>query len=290
MEFHSEEELLDRVRRGDESAFDVLFVRHRAYALGVARRVVGRRDAEDAVAEAFARIFAILKNGGGPTTTFRPYLSVTVHNVAVNRLRSQSRELTTEPNDLIPLLVEDDASGRHLTNRVVRDAFTTLPARWQQVLWLCEVDRVPHEEVGELLGIKPNAVAALAVRARRSTPRPRTRPSAAGSSPTCPGTSTATSADRGGRPSTSTCGPAAPVPSPSSSSVRRAATSARCSLRSPCRWPRRERPGRRRPSAASGPSSVVRRARRSRPSSPRRPWPARWSASLWRRSAWPPRT
>ncbi|WP_436697671.1 sigma-70 family RNA polymerase sigma factor [Nocardioides sp. BYT-33-1] len=158
---------MDRVRRGDESAFDVLFVRHRAYALGVARRVVGPRDAEDAVAEAFARIFAILKNGGGPTTTFRPYLSVTVHNVAVNRLRTQSRELTTEPSELIPLLVEDDASGRHLTNRVVRDAFTTLPARWQQVLWLCEVDRVPHEEVGELLGIKPNAVAALAVRARR---------------------------------------------------------------------------------------------------------------------------
>ncbi|WGX97356.1 sigma-70 family RNA polymerase sigma factor [Nocardioides sp. L-11A] len=158
---------MDRVRRGDEPAFDVLFVRHRAYALGVARRVVGHRDAEDAVADAFARIFAIIKNGGGPTTTFRPYLSVTVHNVAVNRLRGQSRELTTEPNDLIPLLIEDDASGQHLTNRVVRDAFTTLPARWQQVLWLCEVDRVPHEEVGDLLGIKPNAVAALALRARR---------------------------------------------------------------------------------------------------------------------------
>jgi RNA polymerase sigma factor (sigma-70 family) len=167
MELHSEEELLERVRQGDEPAFGVLFVRHRAYALGVARRVVGRGDAEDAVAEAFARIFAILKNGGGPATTFRPYLSVTVHNVAVNRLRKHSRELTTEPNDLIPLLVEDDASGQHLTSRVVRDAFTTLPARWQQVLWLCEVDRVPHEEVGELLGIKANAVAALALRARR---------------------------------------------------------------------------------------------------------------------------
>ncbi|MBM7516939.1 RNA polymerase sigma factor [Nocardioides nitrophenolicus] len=167
MEFQSEEELLEQVRQGDEAAYGVLFVRHRAYALAVARRVVGQRDAEDVVAEAFERIFAILKGGRGPTTTFRPYLSVTVHNVAVNRLRGRSREVTTEPADLIPLLVSDDTSGKHLTNRVVRDAFTTLPARWQQVLWLCEVDRVPHDEVGELLGIKPNAVAALALRARR---------------------------------------------------------------------------------------------------------------------------
>jgi RNA polymerase sigma factor (sigma-70 family) len=167
MEYQSEEELLEQVRRGDEAAFGVLFVRHRGYAYAVARRVVGDRDAEDVVAEAFERIFAILKDGRGPTTTFRPYLSVTVHNVAVNRLRGRSREQLTEPSDLIPLLVADDTSGRQLTNSVVREAFAALPARWQQVLWLCEVDRVPHDEVGELLGIKANAVAAVALRARR---------------------------------------------------------------------------------------------------------------------------
>lgn len=167
MELHTEEELLDQVRRGDEAAFGLLFVRHRAYALAMARRVVGDRDAEDVVAEAFERIFAILKGGRGPTTTFRPYLGVTVHNVAVNRLRGRSREQLTEPSDLVPLLVADDTSGQHLTNSVVRDAFASLPARWQQVLWLCEVDRIPHDEVGELLGIRPNAVAALALRARR---------------------------------------------------------------------------------------------------------------------------
>lgn len=167
MESTSEEKLLEQVRQGDETAFGILFVRHRAYALGVARRVVGERDAEDVVAEAFERIFAILKSGRGPTATFRPYLSVTVHNVAVNRLRGRNREQVTEPSDLVPLLVTDDTSGRHLTSTVVRDAFASLPARWQQVLWLCEVDRVPHEEVGELLGIRASAVAALALRARR---------------------------------------------------------------------------------------------------------------------------
>ncbi len=167
MEHQSEEELLERVRQGEEAAFGILFVRHRGYAHAVARRVVGDRDAEDVVAEAFERIFAIIKGGRGPTTTFRPYLSVTVHNVAVNRLRGRGREQVTEPSDLIPLLVTDDRSGQHLTSSVVRDAFAALPARWQQVLWLCEVDQVPHDEVGELLGIRPNAVAALAMRARR---------------------------------------------------------------------------------------------------------------------------
>lgn len=167
MELTSEEELLEQVRQGAETAFGTLFVRHRAHALAVARRVVGERDAEDVVAEAFERILVILRSGRGPTTTFRPYLAVTVHNVAVNRLRGRRRERVTEPGDLIPLLVADDTSGRYLTSAVVRDAFASLPARWQQVLWLCEVDRVPHDEVGELLGINANAVAALALRARR---------------------------------------------------------------------------------------------------------------------------
>ncbi len=41
-----------------------------------------------------------------------------------------------------------------------------LPQRWQQVLWYTEIERRPLAQVGSLLGLTPNEVAALAHRAR----------------------------------------------------------------------------------------------------------------------------
>lgn len=45
-------------------------------------------------------------------------------------------------------------------------AFRSLPGRWQEILWYSEVERLRPAEIGPLLGMKPNAVAALALRAR----------------------------------------------------------------------------------------------------------------------------
>jgi Putative zinc-finger/Sigma-70, region 4 len=49
---------------------------------------------------------------------------------------------------------------------LVTRAFATLPKRWQQVLWFTEVDQASPARIAPLLGISPNAVAALAYRAR----------------------------------------------------------------------------------------------------------------------------
>lgn len=51
-------------------------------------------------------------------------------------------------------------------SKLVTEAFQALPARWQSVLWLTEVEGVPAREAAGVLGISPNNVAQLAVRAR----------------------------------------------------------------------------------------------------------------------------
>ena len=45
-------------------------------------------------------------------------------------------------------------------------AFASLPERWQLVLWHTEVEGRSAAEVAPILGLAPNAVAALAYRAR----------------------------------------------------------------------------------------------------------------------------
>jgi hypothetical protein len=54
-----------------------------------------------------------------------------------------------------------------LERNLVGEALQALPARWRTVLWLTEVEGLSPAEVSRRIGIKPNAVAALAYRARK---------------------------------------------------------------------------------------------------------------------------
>jgi hypothetical protein len=49
---------------------------------------------------------------------------------------------------------------------LVSGAFRALPERWRSVLWLTEVEGMPARQAAAVLGMSPNAVAQLAMRAR----------------------------------------------------------------------------------------------------------------------------
>jgi RNA polymerase sigma factor (sigma-70 family) len=165
----SEEELLDRAREGDRSAFGTLYLRHR----DAARKVAGMcassaADAEDAVAEGFARVFAALPRMAGRQIAFRPYLLTCVRNAATDRLRRERRiDLREQMPETPGTAQADDMALLGLERNLVGEALQALPARWRTVLWLTEVEGLSPAEVSRRIGIKPNAVAALAYRARK---------------------------------------------------------------------------------------------------------------------------
>jgi len=165
----SEEELLDRAREGDRSAFGTLYLRHR----DAARKVAGMcassaADAEDAVAEGFARVFAALPRMAGRQIAFRPYLLTCVRNAATDRLRRERRiDLREQMPETPGTAQADDMALLGLEKNLVGEALQALPARWRTVLWLTEVEGLSPAEVSRRIGIKPNAVAALAYRARK---------------------------------------------------------------------------------------------------------------------------
>jgi RNA polymerase sigma factor (sigma-70 family) len=165
----SEDELLDRAREGDRSAFGTLYLRHR----DAARKVAGMcassaADAEDAVAEGFARVFAALPRMAGRQIAFRPYLLTCVRNAATDRLRRERRiDLRDQMPETPGTAQADDMALMGLERNLVGEALQALPARWRTVLWLTEVEGLSPAEVSRRIGIKPNAVAALAYRARK---------------------------------------------------------------------------------------------------------------------------
>ncbi|TDE88585.1 sigma-70 family RNA polymerase sigma factor [Occultella glacieicola] len=165
----SDETLLDEVRAGHVAVFAVLYDRYRDQAVRSARRNGAGEHAEDVVQDAFIGVLRAIRSGGGPTQAFAPYLFGALRNVAIDRSRRVGEIPVDDLDDVagvVEPMVVADASDDVLDRGIVTDAFKSLPARWQQVLWLTEVEGYGPAALSEEMGIKPTAVAVLASRAR----------------------------------------------------------------------------------------------------------------------------
>jgi RNA polymerase sigma factor (sigma-70 family) len=164
----SDSELIAASRSGDRTAYAVLYQRHAASAHGLARSLLrGQSEADDAVAEAFARVLAQLRRGGGPSDAFRAYLLTTVRRVAYDRFRVEQRQVASgDLTEFDPGEPFVDPAVAGLERHIVARAYFSLPERWRAVLWHTAVEGARPAEIAELLGVTPNGAAALAYRAR----------------------------------------------------------------------------------------------------------------------------
>jgi RNA polymerase sigma factor (sigma-70 family) len=161
-------ELIDAVRSGDVEAYGLLYRRHAGAATTLARQLTGSRaEADDLVAEAFAKVLDMLRGGGGPDVAFRAYLLTTLRNVRYDRARRDKKlAWSDDMSRHDPGVPWEDSAVADLETSLAARAFRRLPERWQTVLWHTEVEQESPADVAPLLGLTPNGVAALAYRAR----------------------------------------------------------------------------------------------------------------------------
>ena len=163
-------ELISSVRSGDPAAFGQLYARH----ADAVRMVAGyytsdAATADDLTSDAFERMLVMLQSGRGPNVSFRAYIYTIVRRLAFEQAdRGRRTQLTDDfaPFDTAGPIV-DPATGT-FEQRLVADAFSGLPERWQAALWYLEVEGMRPAEVGVLLGLTANGVSALAYRAREA--------------------------------------------------------------------------------------------------------------------------
>src|SRR6476659_11208343 len=160
-------ELIAAVRGGDVDAYGELFARHVDAARRLARQIAGPGNADDLVSDAFTKVLTVLQRGGGPDLAFRAYLLTAVRRLHVDRIRSGSRLRPVD--DLTPFdpgLPFQDTAVEGFDNAAAARAFSSLPERWQMVLWHTEVEQQKPADIAPLLGMSANSVSALAYRAR----------------------------------------------------------------------------------------------------------------------------
>ncbi|WP_420367226.1 sigma-70 family RNA polymerase sigma factor [Curtobacterium sp. L1-20] len=163
---HDDRALIERARAGDRAAFAALWTAHSEAARRLAGSITQTFDADDLVSEAYLKIFTALQAGKGPTGPFRPYLFVTIRNLAVSWSRRKRDDSIEEAESFPDPRATDTAILVALDEQLTMRAFRSLPERWQQVLWFTEVDGLQPQEIADRLQLKPNSVAALAYRAR----------------------------------------------------------------------------------------------------------------------------
>ncbi|MFI1075736.1 sigma-70 family RNA polymerase sigma factor [Streptomyces puniciscabiei] len=183
-------ELIERMRGGDDSAYEELYRRHAGAVRRYARTCC--RDghtADDLTAEVFARMLQAVRGGSGPEHAVRAYLLTSVRRVAAHWTRSARREQLVDdfavfsqqasrasevPDDTASLgsfgagldLGADVRAMHEAEQSMAMQAFRSLPERWQAVLWHTEVEDESPSEVAVLFGLDANGTRVLASRAR----------------------------------------------------------------------------------------------------------------------------
>ncbi len=113
-----DETLVDLARKGDGSACEELFYRHRVVAYRVAYRLLGHeQDAQDAVQDAILKALAHLRDFDG-RSGFRTWLLRIVTNSALDAGRRRRRRSTLtlvdgEVKGMEPVSQDDPAKGMH---------------------------------------------------------------------------------------------------------------------------------------------------------------------------------
>jgi RNA polymerase sigma factor (sigma-70 family) len=167
----SDAELIDSVRSGTISAYGSLYERHVASAYNLARQLSrSPAEADDLVAEAFAKVLDTLRGGRGPDSAFRAYLLTALRHTAYDKTRRDRRVELSDDLEATggAKLAEpfSDTAVAGLERSLAAQAFARLPERWQAVLWHTEVEGNSPAEVAPILGLTANGVSALAYRAR----------------------------------------------------------------------------------------------------------------------------
>lgn len=167
----SDAELVEAVAKGDERAFRRLIDRHGPKLRAVAGQFLDAGEADDAVQEAFIRLW----RHAGRFDPERAALSTWLYRIVVNRsidIRRQRFRWPWSPLDEADELPSSDiAADRRLAGAEmltsVGAAIGQLPPRQRMALMLAAVGDRSAEEIAELMSTTRSAAEQLVARARR---------------------------------------------------------------------------------------------------------------------------
>jgi len=157
----SDEDLVDRLREGNQGALATLFARYAPLVFHIASQSLGVSAAEEIVQEVFFSVWRRVESFDRKRGAFRPWLLQVAHFRVLNELRSRRRRPKSDPDTDLEALGElpDDHAGpielawEDYRRQAVRAAVDKLPPNQRQALSLAFFEELSHDQVAEALKI-----------------------------------------------------------------------------------------------------------------------------------------
>jgi RNA polymerase sigma-70 factor (ECF subfamily) len=177
----SSEDLMARVAKGDDEAFEILVTRHQTPILNLIYRFLGdRAQAKDLAQEVFLRVWQAAKTYEAKAK-FTTWIYQIATNLCFNELKAARRRRwfpfhRSEESD--KNAVEDAYSDSSPTaedillakerSRQISEALQNLPDNQRMALVLKRYDGLSYQEIAQVIGCSVSAVESLLVRAKRT--------------------------------------------------------------------------------------------------------------------------
>ena len=170
-----DEDLVSRVRDGDEAAFEAIYDRYAPGVLAFCHHMLSSRDdAEDALQHSLSAAYRMLR-AGDQEIELRPWLYTIARNRCLSVLRARrmdvSLEAAPEPGGIADELA-DQVQRRADLRDLVAD-LRLLPDDQRGALVLFELGGLPQDEIASVLDVRRDKVKALVFQAREGLMRAR---------------------------------------------------------------------------------------------------------------------
>jgi len=170
----TDEILVQRILKGDQSAFRVLILRYQGLVFTMVLRIVGRREeAEEVAQDVFMKVYAALASFEGKSK-FSSWLYRIAYNTALTKIRGQRTDVSLLDNERMANVAETQTGSAAYNDAEqtfraaeVAEAIKMLNAEDATVISLFYLSEQSLEEIAQILNIEPNAVKVRLHRARK---------------------------------------------------------------------------------------------------------------------------
>ncbi|GAB4484903.1 MAG: RNA polymerase sigma factor RpoE [Thermodesulfovibrionales bacterium] len=156
--------LMERVRKGDEKAFEMLVARHQRMVYSLACRFMNdEHEADDIAQETFIRVYRAASSYV-PTAKFSTWLYTIVRNLCFNAIRKRNTaRILPLDDEAVPEPVSPAASqlevllGNQIRDRIAA-AVAKLPENMRLAVLLHKFNGMQYDEIAEIFQCSVNAV------------------------------------------------------------------------------------------------------------------------------------
>lgn len=154
----ADEDLIALAQRGDISAFELLYERHKGPAYSLARRITGTDgNADDVVQETFISVWRAIERYDPRRASVRTWLMRIVHRRAIDQLRSSSvhSRRRADGEGLIDDLTASDPAPEAIAlageqSEIVREVLDELPDDQRKAIELAYFSGFSQSEIAEI--------------------------------------------------------------------------------------------------------------------------------------------